>query len=68
MTMMMRTNKEGNNNKKIEIMNGKNKNKTRRKGKGEILTKQIKTKRKEGTDKETRKEGENRYRKETQKK
>ena len=36
---MMRTNKEGNNNKKIEIMNGKNKNKTRRKGKGEILTK-----------------------------
>ena len=35
----MKTNKVENNNKKIETMNGKNKNKIRRKDKGEILTK-----------------------------
>ena len=40
MTMMMRmTNKEEDNNRKKESMNGKNKNKTWRKGKGGILTK-----------------------------
>ena len=39
MKMMMKTNKVENNNKKIETMNGKNKNKIRCKDNREILTK-----------------------------
>ena len=37
--MMEKINKEENNNKKTEIMSGKNKNKTRRKGRGGMQTK-----------------------------